>query len=268
MERRSTGLTDSTRSCAWTGDWTADGARFAASSLERGLAGAAELATLDTSLRSGNGLPHAGGDTTAFIYAQATTFIHAYATALTYAHAATLKCATLADARRSSTFHVFTERAVFAEPALLAVHAAKPFFTASGARDRAATHRLLGDARVRSPIAGPVSSAVKKRPAGVIVGPVGAQDERHDRDIDHVDIIRQINVAASIEILEILGRNPAAVAGPAYIAPGIASEAPVNVDVGAAGDSVDHWKSVTRAGSEAHRVCDNSPRRHRSGGHC
>ena len=78
MERRSTtGLTDSTRSSAWPGDWTADGTRFATSSLDRGLAGAAELPTLDTSLRPGNGLPHAGGDATALIYAQATTFIHA-----------------------------------------------------------------------------------------------------------------------------------------------------------------------------------------------
>jgi len=33
------------------------------------LAAAAELATLDTSLRPGNGLPHAGGYATAFIYA-------------------------------------------------------------------------------------------------------------------------------------------------------------------------------------------------------
>jgi hypothetical protein len=227
----------------------------------------AELATLDTSLRPGNGLPHAGGYATAFIDAQATAFIHAHAATLIYAYATTtLKRATL-DARRSSTFHVFTERAVLAEPALLAVDAAKPFFAASGACDRAATHRLLGDAGVRPPITRPVGSPVKERPPGVIIGPVGAENEGHDRNIDYVDIVRQINVSASVEVLKILGRNPATIAGPAYVAPRIAPEAPVDVDVGAAGNSIDNRESDARARPQAHRIRDNSPRRHRSGGH-
>jgi hypothetical protein len=239
------------------------------------LAAAAELATLDTSLRPGNGLPHAG-DATAFIYAQATAFIDAQATTFIHAHAATLiyayatttlKRATLIDARRSSTFHVFTERAVLAEPALLTVDAAKPFFAASGACDRAATHRLLGDAGVRPPITRPVGSPVKERPPGVIIGPLGAEDEGHDRNIDYVDIVRQINVSASVEVLKILGRNPATIAGPAYVAPRIAPEAPVDVVVGAAGNSIDNRESDARARPQAHRIRDNSPRRHRSGGH-
>ena len=63
----STRLPDRSRSCACGHRRSAHCARFAPASLERGLAAAAELATLDTSLRPGNGLPHAGGYATAFI---------------------------------------------------------------------------------------------------------------------------------------------------------------------------------------------------------
>jgi hypothetical protein len=214
----------------------------------------AELATLHTSLlrcareacpclRPGNWLPHASGDATTLVYAYATTFIHAYAATLIYACATTtLKRATLIDARRSSTVDIF------AEPTLLAVHAAKPLFATSCARDRAAANRLLGDARVRSPVAGPVGPPLIERPPGIVAGPVAAEDERHDRNINHVNVVGQINVSVSIVILQIFGRNPAAVAGPAYIAPRVTPEATMDVDVGAAGNSVDHWKAGARAG--------------------
>jgi hypothetical protein len=113
-----------------------------------------------------------------------------------------------------------------------------------------------------------VGSALIERPTGVIVGPVAAENKGHDGNVDHIDIIRQINVSASIVVLQIIGGNPAAVAGPAYIAPGIASEATMNVNVGTTGNPVDHWKAAARASPETHRIRDNSPRRQRSGGHC
>jgi hypothetical protein len=128
--------------------------------------------------------------------------------------------------------------------------------------------RPLGDAGMRAPIAAPVRSAVIKRPPRVIVGPVGAQNERHDRDVDHVDIVRKINVSVPIIVLQILGRNPAAIAGKAYVAPRVASEAAMDVDMGAAGDPIDHWKSGAWARSHADGRSDNAPRRQSGGRHC
>ncbi len=181
----------------------------------------------------------------------------------------TLIHTTLIHMRRPAPLGSFSSR-LFSYGAPLTALVANSLFATSCVGTGAAMmiSRTLGDAGVRSPIIGPVSSAMIKWPAGVIVGPVSAKDERHDRHINHVDIVRKINVPVPIVVLEIVRRNPAAIAGEAYVAPRITPQTAMNVDMGAARDPIDHGKSRSRASSHVHRVGDNAPRRQCGGRRC
>jgi hypothetical protein len=110
---------------------------------------------------------------------------------------------------------------------------------------------LRGETSVRLPVTVPVSAAVIPGPACIIAGPVRAQHERHDGYIDLIDVVRQINVSVVIEPFEIAGRDPAAIALPAYVAPRDAIQASVDVDALAAGNAIDHGKTGARACSHA-----------------
>jgi hypothetical protein len=166
-------------------------ARFTAASvsLGRGCPGATEVGTLHTSVvwRAGAvrpGKPVArAGEVTA-------TFIHT----------------TLVRMRRPAPLRSFSSH-LFSYGAPLTALVANPLFATSCVGTGAAMMipRPLGDAGVRAPIVSPVSSAMIEWPTGVIVGPVCAKDERHDRHIDHVNIVRKIDVPVPIIVLEIVG---------------------------------------------------------------
>ena len=183
--------------------------------------------------------------------------------------AATFIHTTLIHMRRPAPLRSFSSH-LFSYGAPLTALVANSLFATSCVGTGAAMmiSRLLGKARVRSPIAGPVGSAMIKWPAGIIVGPVCAKDEGRDRHINHVDIVRKVNVPVPIVVLEIARRNPAAIAGEAYIAPRITAQAAMNVDMGTARDLIDHGKSRSRASSHVHRAGDNAPRRQCGGRRC
>src|SRR4029079_18077600 len=85
-------------------------------------------------------------------------------------------------------------------------------------------------------------------------------------DIDHLYIVGQINVSVPVEVFEILGRNPPAVAVPAYVATAVVPGASVDIDAGAAGNPIDHRKSGARASPHAHFGCNYTSCGQRCGG--
>ena len=130
---------------------------------------------------------------------------------------------------------------------------------------------LRGKASVRLPVAAPIGAAVIPGPTRVVARPVRVQHERHDRHVDDIDIVRQIDVPLAVEIFQILRRNPAAVAGPADVAPGVAPDTAVNIDVGASGNAIDRRKALPWPCPHADGCGDNARRRKRGGGrqqHC
>src|SRR6266851_9483171 len=89
---------------------------------------------------------------------------------------------------------------------------------------------LRREAGVRLPVTTPIGAAVIPGSSRVVARPIRAQHERHDGNVDDIDIVRQIDVAVAVKIFEILRRNPAAIAGPTHVAPDIAPETAMDVD--------------------------------------
>lgn len=103
---------------------------------------------------------------------------------------------------------------------------------------------------VRTPESLPVRAPVVPGPADVIVVPVRAERECDDRDVDDVFVIRQVDVSAIVEVIERIGRDPAAIALPTHVAPTVIAQAAMDIDVSACGDMVDD--GIIPAGSGIH----------------
>src|SRR5436190_2237232 len=103
-----------------------------------------------------------------------------------------------------------------------------------------------GETLMRLPVAAPVGAALIPGTSRIVARPVRGQRERHDGNVDLVDIVGQIDVAIAVEIFEILRRHPATIIRPTHVAPGGGFETPVDVDTGAAGNAVDRRKAFTR----------------------
>src|SRR5258708_34749802 len=71
----------------------------------------------------------------------------------------------------------------------------------------------------------------------------------------------------AVELFEILRRRPATIIRRAHIAPGGASETPMDVDTVAAGNAVDRRKAFTGPCPQADRGCDDARRRQCGGRH-
>src|SRR5207342_2787658 len=102
-------------------------------------------------------------------------------------------------------------------------------------------------------VAAPVGAAVIPGTCRIVARPVRGQHERHDGNVDLVDIVRQIDVAVAIEIFEILRRYPATIVRPADVAPGGAFETPMDVDTVAAGNALDRREAFTGPCPQADR---------------
>src|SRR5437899_10388713 len=98
---------------------------------------------------------------------------------------------------------------------------------------------------MRVPVAAPVGAALIPGTSRIVARPVRGERERHDGNVDLVDIVGQIDVAVAVEIFEISRRHPATIIRPAHIAPGLASEAPEDVDTGDTWYAVDRRKAFT-----------------------
>lgn len=99
--------------------------------------------------------------------------------------------------------------------------------------DMAAMHRLLllpdvtltvdlaaiAVTPVLTPDGSPVCSSLIPRPPDIIIVPIGAEREPHDRRADHGDIVGQINKFVAVEIVQVIRTDPTAIAAPAHIAP-------------------------------------------------
>jgi hypothetical protein len=121
---------------------------------------------------------------------------------------------------------------------------------------------------MRVPEMPPMGPAVIPRAMAIVIVPVRIERERDDGYIDHVDIVRQIDVAVIVEVVQIVGTDPAAVARPCHVAPRVVAETSVNVDTCAVRDRVHDGIFGTRPGAHVDVGSGIASRRQRSGGCC
>ena len=138
-------------------------------------------------------------------------------------------------------------------------------------------HAIVGDtafvdvsafsiAAVGPPVITPVSDVTEPRLAAIIVVPIRVEVEPNYRIVDDIDIVRKVDVSITVVIIEVIGRNPAALAVPAHVAPGTIAETAVNVEVCVRRDGFDHRITGSRSGAHVHVSRCIATRSYRRGG--
>lgn len=99
--------------------------------------------------------------------------------------------------------------------------------------------------------------------AGIIIVPVRAEREGHDRHVDPIEIIRQINVPVVVEVIEIGRAYPAAVAAEGHVTPISGIQASVDVNACIVRNCIDYRILCARTGVHMNRTCRVAARRPR-----
>src|SRR5260370_1033916 len=93
---------------------------------------------------------------------------------------------------------------------------------------RAVDRQPRRETLMRLPVAAPVGAAVIPGTSRIVARPVRGQHERHDGNLDLVDIVGQTDVAVAGWIFEILRQHPPTILRPAHIPPGGAPQTPMH----------------------------------------
>src|SRR5260370_201683 len=91
---------------------------------------------------------------------------------------------------------------------------------------RAVDRQPRRETLMRLPVAAPVGAAVIPGTSRIVARPVRGQHERHDGNLDLVDIVGQTDVAVAGWIFEILRRHPPTTIRPPHLPPGGAPGTP------------------------------------------
>jgi hypothetical protein len=120
--------------------------------------------------------------------------------------------------------------------------------------------RMIPATAMTPPIILPMGPVTVPRASAVVLVPISAKNEADDGNIDRVPILGQVDVVASIEVVQVACRNPSAIAVPRHIAPIAIFKAAVDVDATTCGDRRCDRVSDARSGAHVHSRRGVSPR--------
>lgn len=102
----------------------------------------------------------------------------------------------------------------------------------------------------------------------VVAVPVGSQREGYDRHVNLFDVARQMHVAPTIEVIEVICADPATIIAPCHVAPIMVAQASMDIETRIVGDGRDDRIIRTGPGPHVHAcrgVSSSCQRRRRRG---